>query len=79
MSQNQRTIKTLQELVALNESLKKQITSFKEACKQERDMWTQRTADLQKEMSASTEEGKGALILETYASDTAKLNALRSL
>jgi len=63
--------------VALNESLKKQIASFKDSCKAEREDWQKRMDDLQSEIKNPKDDGRGELILDTFKTDSLRLSELR--
>jgi len=73
--ENKANIKVLQELVALNESLKKQIAAFKETCKSDREEWLAKV-ELVKNQKPD-DDGRGDLILETFQTDSAKLEKMR--
>jgi len=73
--ENKANIKILQELVALNESLKRQIGQFKETCKTDREEWLQKIEEVK--TKKPDDDGRGDLILETFQSDTEKLEKMK--
>jgi len=73
----QKNRKTLQDLVALNENLKTQITSFKQNCTNQKLEWEQRIEALNK--AVPDDNGQGQEILDTHKSESEKLDKLREL
>lgn len=74
---NREDIAMLRSLVALNESLKLQISQFKAACKQEMADW-QRLIDTEKLASEQPLDDRLETISQTHLKDLAKLRAIQS-